>query len=164
MKLLFQKSKPCNLPEPTDFPDVRMHVPTPSHGFSLPGEALSAKQICTRMMFWAVSHGKAKLYYIIQDGEIAHTSYLIPKCHKFPFLSSDDYEIGPCATHPQYRGRGLYPCVLNHICRTVGNENSVFYMIVDEGNASSVRGIEKAGFERCGSVRITKFTKQYQRE
>ena len=34
-------------------------------------------------------------------------------------------------------------------------------MIVDENNLSSIKGIEKAGFVRCGSVYISKFARRY---
>lgn len=41
--------------------------------------------------------------------------------------------IGPCETIESERGKGFYPY-------------RVFYMIVDEKNISSIKGVEKVGF------------------
>lgn len=76
-------------------------------------------------------------------------------------MDKDDYEIGPCFTYPQYRGNGIYPSVLRSICNSIGNDNTTFYMIVDETNIASIKGIEKAGFKKCGIVKVTKITKRY---
>ena len=57
--------------------------------------------------------GKSYIYYSKDNtGKVVHTSYVIPKCIKFPFLSDNDYEIGPCMTIPEYRRKGIYPEVL----------------------------------------------------
>lgn len=130
-------------------------------GYTLPHESHSIKKICLRFMFQFLTHGKSKIYFIADGDELIHTSYVIPKCRKFPFLGKDDYEIGPCFTSPYHRGKGIYPAVLRKICHSIGTENTVFYMIVDENNQPSIKGIEKAGFVRCGTVRVTKFTKKY---
>lgn len=95
-----------------------------------------------------------------EDGNLAHTSCVIPACAKFPFMDRMDYEIDPCYTYPAYRGKGIYPIVLHSICRELAENGSAFYMIVDERNASSIRGIEKAGFVRYGTVLKGKFTKR----
>lgn len=105
--------------------------------------------------------GKAQVYYVQSGNDIVHTSYVIPACVKFPFMDRKDLEIGPCYTYPAFRGNGIYPKVLSEICRRKGNDTFLFYMIVDEMNLPSIRGIEKAGFVRCGSVHKSKFSKRY---
>ena len=99
-----------------------------------------------------------------EDNKIAHTTYLIPKCRKFDFMGSSDWEIGPCITAREFRGQGIYPKVLNHITSSFGNNETIFYMIVEENNLSSIKGIEKAGFKRCGLVQKTKWLKQYRKQ
>lgn len=114
-----------------------------------------------RCLFQMITLGKAKIYCYRADGELVHTSYVIPKCCKFPFMGKEDYEIGPCFTYPKFRGKGLYSQMLKYICSSVGTYKTNFYMIVDETNLPSIRGIEKADFKRCGNVRVTKILKKY---
>jgi len=99
------------------------------------------------------------------DGEnIVHYSYLVPKCYKFPFLGREDYEIGPCVTNDSYRRKGSYAYMLEHITKDIKFEKSCFYMIVSDDNLPSIKGIEKAGFLRCGNLIKTKFLKIYRKE
>lgn len=130
----------------------------------LQGENKSFKLLAVRCLFQLITFGKAKIYSYRYNGELVHTSYVIPKCYKFPFMSKWDYEIGPCFTHPKYRGKGIYPQMLKYICSSIGTKKTVFYMIVDETNLSSIKGIEKAGFQRCGTIKVTRILKRYQLE
>lgn len=161
MKYLYKKSKTGEALTIPDGLTVEVFTPKLFGGLTLPGEGNSIKLQAVRLMFQLSTLGKAKIYVCRQNGELAHTAYVIPKCSKFPFLTGDDYEIGPCLTYPAYRGKGIYPTVLRYICSSVGSEKTCFYMIVDSGNGSSIRGIEKAGFEKCGSVKVSKLTKSY---
>lgn len=80
------------------------------------GEIKSFKITLIRLLFMIITFGKSYIYYCIDDsGKVIHTSYVIPKCIKFPFLSDNDYEIGPCMTISEYRGKGIYPQVLSYI-------------------------------------------------
>ena len=51
--------------------------------------------------------------------------------------------------------------MLHYITSIVGTQKTFFYMIVDENNIPSIKGIEKAGFQRCGSVYVTGIMKKY---
>lgn len=131
----------------------------------LRGERKRWKTTLVCLYFQAMTLGKAKLYYVADEsGTTAHVSYVVPKCFKFSFLNKRDYEIGPCFTAPEFRGQGIYPTVLKHITENVGANDAVFYMIVDDKNVASIRGIEKAGFERCGTVRKVGLFKRFIRE
>lgn len=141
---------------------IKYDVFTPSmRRWTIPGETIDFKTKLVRFLFWLQTFGKAKIFFIQENEKVVHTSYVVPKCYKFNFLCQNDYEIGPCYTYPQYRGRGIYPDTLCMICQSVGNEDTTFYMIVDEKNNPSIKGIEKAGFVRCGQVRVSKLTKRY---
>ena len=140
--------------------EVKVFQPTLIKKLTLEGEK-SFKNTVVRFLFQLMTRGRARVYYVMIKGELAHTTYVVPKCFKFPFLKKCDYEIGPCYTYPKYRGKGIYPLVLQFVCKHLQNEKSDFYMIVDENNLSSIRGIEKAGFEKCGLVKVTKFLKRY---
>lgn len=127
----------------------------------LKGEKVGIKAICVRLMFQLITFGKACVYYVQSGEKLVHTSYVIPACAKFPFMESDELEIGPCYTYPDFRGKGIYPKVLSEICRRRGSDAMSFYMIVDETNIPSIKGIERAGFVRCGTVHKSKFSKRY---
>jgi RimJ/RimL family protein N-acetyltransferase len=76
-------------------------------------------------------------------------------------MKKRDFEIGPCFTYPEFRGRGIYVKVIKSICSQIGNNKTVFYMIVDKNNIASVKGIEKAGFRKYGEVKVSKIFKRY---
>ncbi len=141
---------------------VEVVTPTIRGGLIIQGEKKNLKLLAVRLWFQCITLGKAKLFCYRQNGELVHTSYVIPKCYKFPFLGKCDYEIGPCFTYPRFRGKGFYPLMLRYICANIGTEHSIFYMIVDESNLSSIKGIEKADFQRCGNVKVTRIMKMYQ--
>lgn len=143
---------------------VKVFRPRLFGGLMLSGEMRSIKQLFARLFFQTITVGKARVFYVSDGDSLMHTSYVIPNCIKFPFMKKDDLEIGPCYTYPEYRGRGLYPAVLRAICNYYKDGNVHYYMIVDSENTASIKGIEKAGFEKCGTVRVTKYTKRYKLE
>ena len=141
-----------------------MFKPSFSNGILLPEEQKDLKTIGVRLLFQIMTLGKARIFYVKNENDLVHTSYVVPRCFKFPFLNKNDYEIGPCFTYPEYRGKGVYTNVLRSICQSVGNQDTVFYMIVDESNIASIKGIEKAEFTRCGTVKVSKYIKRYYME
>ncbi len=60
--------------------------------------------------------------------------------------------IQRCFTLPEQRGRGLYALALAFATRTLLDEDAERPVLVESSsfNRSSIRGIEKAGFERIG--------------
>lgn len=139
---------------------IKVITPSPFK-YKLPNERHSFKLYLSRLYFWIITGGKYEIYYLCNDSDVVHSSYLIPKCSKFPFMQKGDYEIGPCVTSENYRRHGSYHFVLNHITSQEKYKRSSFYMIVNKTNEPSIKGIEKSGFIRCGSVRKTKFLKKY---
>lgn len=166
MKYLYKQQKDSMNVEsiPPEKIDVEIFVPIIGRGLFLRGEKKSFKLMAIRCLFQIITLGKAQLYCYRENDELVHTSYVIPKCCKFPFMGKDDYEIGPCFTFPKFRGKGYYPKMLKHICSNIGSEKSTFYMFVDENNLSSTKGIEKAGFQRCGTIKVSRILKRYQLE
>lgn len=76
-------------------------------------------------------------------------------------MGKADFQIGPCYTVPEFRGKGLYTNTLLYIISQNEYKKSSFWMIVDENNGASIRGIEKAGFLKIGKVKKTKLFKRY---
>lgn len=106
--------------------------------------------------------GKVRAYVVYDQGTLIHFSYVVWGKEKFKFLKKDDIEIGPCWTHPTYRGRGIYPMVLTHIIQKELSGQGTAYMIIFDTNASSQRGVTKAGFRKTGDIVEKDMLKRYQ--
>lgn len=156
MYLYFRQGKPDETIG--DLYEVKYH--RISRGLFLPNETKSLKTAVRRLYFLVLSFGRAVIAYVCDDqtNQVIHTSYVLPRSFKFPFLSKGDMEIGPCITVKKYRGKGIYPAVLRSIIRTGAG---MFYMLVEKHNTASIHGIEKAGFKKVGLCEKTRFLKRY---
>ena len=79
-----------------------------------------------------------------------------PFRRRFWWLTDDAICLGPCWTHPESRGRGLYSRMLSHtlaICRQRFSKRIIVW--ADADNIPSRRGIERAGFQSLGVHRIS---------
>lgn len=94
--------------------------------------------------------GKVKVYAVYDGEKRIHTSYVVRGNEKFRFLRKKDIEIGPCWTHTEYRGRGIYPAVLRFIVKEELADGGTAYMLIRETNEASQRGAAKAGFRKTG--------------
>ena len=94
--------------------------------------------------------GKVKVYAVYDGEKRIHTSYVVRGNEKFRFLRKKDIEIGPCWTHTEYRGRGIYPAVLRFIVKEELADAGMAYMLIRETNEASQRGAAKAGFRKTG--------------
>jgi len=149
------KSEHIEAPVDTPF-TVECARITPFHLF-LKGERKRMKVLLSRLWLWLITFGHIKIFYVRnQAGALMHTSCVTSKCYKFPFMTKTDYQIGPCVTYPDFRGKGIYPIVLKHIVSTMSNGKSSFYMLVEEKNAASIKGIEKAGFGKSANIKKTR--------
>lgn len=124
---------------------------------SFQNENFSLHLLLSRLMYFCLSSGRARIVYVYDGNKVVHTSFVVPKCSKYSFLGKNDYEIGPCKTDINYRGRGIYPHVLKYVVKHFSKQDNDFYMIVDKKNTSSRRGCEKAGFFIQGEVERTKY-------
>jgi hypothetical protein len=73
-------------------------------------------------------------------------------------MGKQDIQIGPCWTHEQYRGQGLYPYILTKIVNkfTKGGKRNV-WIICKKDNIRSIKGILKSKFYIVGSGERTKY-------
>lgn len=159
MYYLYKLVLPANEIDDTEYCILKHYI---KDSVFLPAEKFNIRTLIIRLYFKLISRKKATIYYATSsDAKIIHTSYVIPCCGKFPFMSKDDCEIGPCYTAPEYRGRGIYVDVLKYITTQKDNIYTRAFMIVDSENKPSIHGIERAGFVLCGKIYCTKITKRY---
>lgn len=67
-------------------------------------------------------------------------------------LPPGDHYLWACETLPTWRGRGIYPRLLQAILRHEASEGARAWIGHDPTNAASARGILKAGFGRVGAI------------
>ena len=85
-------------------------------------------------------------YQILKNGVIVSTAQVCPRLPIFPFIPKGGWHIGPCQTVKEERGKGYYPLLLQYIINE--HPNRAYYMIVDNNNIPSQRGIAKLNFEK----------------
>lgn len=100
-----------------------------------------------------ISKGRRK-YFIIDNGVSVHNSVLFDKVFLLKLIGKKGSTIGDCYTHPNYRGQSIYPFVIHSIAKEVllDAKKTAVFMIVNQDNLSSIKGIEKAGFRKYASI------------
>jgi RimJ/RimL family protein N-acetyltransferase len=93
------------------------------------------------------SLGKFREYRILYKSRIIAYAQIVPRIFIFNFMDKkkNGLHIGPCWTHTDFRGQGLYPYLLKRIITDYKNEIENFYIFTSIDNTASQRGIEKVG-------------------
>jgi len=89
-----------------------------------------------------------KIYILRMSGRVVHRSCLFPAFFRFPFMCSDDLQIGDIWTAESERRKGLSVVVLNHILNE--NKNRTIWFLCESGNSASVRLARSVGMEFFG--------------
>jgi hypothetical protein len=99
-------------------------------------------------------------YVVSNSDETVHESWvsfdaLLPSQYGF---DSRLPVIGHSFTAPRYRGKGIYPFTLRYIINDLRNRNISCnaYILVSSANKTSIRGIERAGFQRLAQLKGTR--------
>jgi len=105
-----------------------------------------------------LSNGKRR-YSIEENGVTVHSSFLFNKLNILRLLQKEGPAIGDCFTNPIYRGKSIYPFMISHISKEllVENKSKEVFIIVNNGNISSIRGIEKTGFKKITSIKTRRW-------
>ena len=117
---------------------------------SLKGYCNSFKDYATYFYWLVISYFELAIYYVKDGEKLIHTSLVTNKSFKFPFMSENDLHIGPCITKEEYRGRGIYPKVLQKIA--LDSPQKTLFMIIEDSNIASIKGVTKAGFKKIGKI------------
>jgi len=110
------------------------------------------------LMRWRMKQGRARLVYILQDGLLAAYGWIQDWDafrRKYRFLAKDGTLLGPYWTRPEFRGRGIYGRLLLHSIHCCQGRKLPILIAVHPGNDPSTRGVEKAGFVKLGTYRLT---------
>ncbi|MBX3577333.1 MAG: hypothetical protein KF723_08985 [Rhizobiaceae bacterium] len=121
-----------------------------------------------RNVYWTLlSLGRFRIYYAADEGgKILHTSYLVPRIPRFPFMRFRDVQIGPSFTDEAARGKGMYAAALRRITRDVRQVGAMpktarILAFVATGNHAVLRRIRRSGFRRIGLIAKKGLLKSY---
>lgn len=108
------------------------------------------------------SDSGGEVFLGFSEGKLVHVAWLfcnprISEAHFFVKIKKDEAYIGFCQTYPKFRGKGIYPVVLQHILEYAAAKNKKRCFIATiSTNLASIRGIEKSGFSSVGKMRMFK--------
>jgi len=100
-----------------------------------------------------------KQFFITDDGLLVHQSFLFKKLFLLKIINEVGPTIGDCNTLEAYKGKSIYPYVINYIAKEelLHNNQKEVFIIVNSNNESSIRGIEKAGFKTHTKIKAKRF-------
>lgn len=97
-------------------------------------------------------------YYIEIENKVVHESFLFKKLHIQKLIRTSGPTIGDCKTIEEYKGKSIYPYVINYIANQELEKGAKEVFInVSPSNISSIKGIEKAGFKPFLHVKAKRF-------
>jgi len=107
--------------------------------------------------WWAFDRGRVfrnpgyAVVLVTRGGQLAHRLGVFPGWFRFPFMEPDDLQLGDLWTSPAHRGRGIASHAIGAVVRTMQSEpRRAFWYLVHEHNVSSIRAVERAGFQLHG--------------
>jgi len=114
---------------------------------------------CARQLERLHRFGASYAYAVYISDTLAHISWLLPASvlaidePRVFRAMAHEAEITACETLPEFRGQGVYPFAIGHVC-AVAKEQGVqrIFMKTNPTNAASRAGIMKAGLQLVGSA------------
>lgn len=105
-----------------------------------------------------ISNNKQK-FFIKNGDRTIHKSYLFQRLFLLRLINKKGPAIGDCSTISEYKGKSIYPFVINYIAKEELSKNGKkeVFIIVNTDNKSSIRGIEKAGFKLYSRIKAKRF-------
>lgn len=122
------------------------------------------RQLIIKCIYFGLfSNFSHSIYCLYDDKGLVHYSFLIPKCMKFSFMKRGDYQIGPCWTREDCRGKSIYSEMIKYIIydKSKDKKNIRFYMLIRDTNYQSINGVYKLPFKKIGKCKKTRFLKLY---
>ncbi len=108
-------------------------------------------------LYWFINTmGNCWVYSVFDNSKEVHYSYATKQCYKFPFMGKHDLQIGNCFTDENYRGYGIYPYVIQKAVQQhlTNNPKGDVYMLIEQSNIASQKGVEKVGFVKSSKLII----------
>jgi len=100
------------------------------------------------LLFWKWKRKVFEIHLLYTENKIVHYTLVLPKCFRIPLMKNVDLEVGPCYTHPAYRGRGIAPYIVRKIAKD--SPASDFFFVVRSDNKQSTRLLKKCFVPQIG--------------
>lgn len=113
------------------------------------------------IQFQKIDENKSR-YFIEIDNKVIHESFTYRKLFIQKLIRTKGPTIGDCRTIDSYRGKSIYPYVINYIANQELEKGAEEVFInVSPSNISSIKGIEKAGFNIARTIKAKRFLMFY---
>lgn len=113
------------------------------------------------IQFQKIDENKSR-YFIEIDNKVIHESFTYRKLFIQKLIRTKGPTIGDCRTIDAYKGKSIYPYVINYIAnQELKNGAEEVFINVLPTNISSIKGIEKAGFNLVTSIKAKRFLMFY---
>ena len=94
---------------------------------------------------------KSYEHYLVYDGErLIHYSVVLPRYYRYPFMGSNDIQIGPYWTAEEYRGQGICPFIIRKTLSDYQLRRGYAYVLISEDNLKSQRSAIRGGVDFYG--------------
>ncbi|MDD8020930.1 MAG: GNAT family protein [Acidobacteriota bacterium] len=148
------KKRPSEISPVTNFMDKSFEYEMwwPSFFKVFPDRFFRAKLIIW-YIFYVLRIFKSNYYgiYLVRyNKKIIHHTFIFPAFFRFPFMGKNDLQIGDVWTDPSFRGRGIASLAIMSVLSRFSKEGKIFWYVVEDTNKSSIKVVEKLGFQLVG--------------
>ena len=143
---------------PLDLSDISVEEVAPGHTLNIEQKAFLLKHMrgisLWRLLQWH-RRGVGWVFLAKCEGRYAFYVLVTPANRYrriFPVMTEPKaLLLGPGLTETDFRGRSIHPRMLQHVVCALSERGwGPFYGSTSSTNAAALRGIAKAGFQRCG--------------
>lgn len=99
------------------------------------------------LLWYITTLGRFSILVLLDKSVVVHYSYITPKVFRFPFMGKNDVQIGPCVTHPDYRGKSIFTNVLKLIPAYYAKESDLVWTYTTQDDIAAQKAFAKAGYE-----------------
>jgi hypothetical protein len=98
------------------------------------------------LLWYLTTLGRFSILVLLDKDLVVHYSYITPKVFRFPFMGGKDQQIGPCVTHSDYRGKGIFTNVLKLIPQYYSKECDFVWTYTTQDDIAAQKAFDKAGY------------------
>lgn len=98
------------------------------------------------LLWYLTTLGRFSILVLLDKDVVVHYSYITPKVFRFPFMGRKDQQIGPCVTHPDYRGKGVFTNVLKLIPAFYSKKCDLVWTYTTQNDIAAQKAFGKAGY------------------
>ncbi len=111
------------------------------------------------LLWYLTTLGRFSILVLLDNETVVHYSYITPKVFRFPFMGKRDQQIGPCVTHADYRGKGIFTSVLRLIPAYYSKECDLIWTYTTQDDIAAQKAFGKAGYVFCSFAEMSLKTK-----